>query len=121
MSAADCVFCKIIAGKIPASLVYEDDEFVAFPDLRPHARKHLLVVPRRHFASLLDAFPEGGKSEAELMGRMLEVGARVARQQGLVPGGFRSVINTLGDAGQTVFHIHLHVIGGEPLAGGFGA
>lgn len=119
--AADCVFCRIIEGKIPAKLVHQDDEFVAFPDIQPHAKRHFLVVPRRHLSSLAEAFPVAGRGEAELMGRLLEVGARVAREQGLMPGGFRSVINTGPDAGQTVFHVHLHVIGGEPLRGGFGA
>jgi histidine triad (HIT) family protein len=118
---ADCVFCRIIEGSIPANLVHQDDEFVAFPDIQPHAKRHFLVVPRRHVASLTEAFPTEASGDAALMGRLLEVGTRVAREQGLLPGGFRSVINTGPHAGQTVFHVHLHVIGGEPLRGGFGA
>lgn len=121
MTAQNCIFCKIIAGSIPSKKVYEDESFVCIEDIQPHACKHYLVLPRKHLASLADAFPEQGEGESELMGRLLRIGTQVARQQGLLPGGFRSVINTLGDAGQTVFHIHLHILGGEPLRGGFGA
>jgi histidine triad (HIT) family protein len=119
--AAECVFCRIIEGKIPAQLVHQDEEFVAFPDVQPHAKRHFLVVPRRHVASLAEAFPAEGAGDTVRMGRLLEVGARVAREQGLLPGGFRCVINTGPHAGQTVFHLHLHVIGGEFLRSGFGA
>jgi histidine triad (HIT) family protein len=120
MSGVDCIFCKIIQGAISSPRVYEDDTFICIRDIRPQAKTHLLVIPKRHIASLDDAFPAQGKQESELMGKLLEAGTRIARQQGLLPGGFRSVINTLRDGGQTVFHIHLHILGGAVLQEGFG-
>lgn len=115
-SADDCVFCKIIAGGIPSPKLYEDAEFICVRDIRPQAKTHLLVVPKEHIVSLESAFPaEGGSSKTALMGRLLEIGTTVARQQGLLPGGFRAVINTGRDGGQTVFHLHLHILGGAAL------
>jgi histidine triad (HIT) family protein len=118
---SDCLFCKIAKGSIPTSMVYEDAEFVCFKDIRPQAKTHLLVMPREHVASLDTAFPEGGGSKAALIGRLLETSTKIARKQGLLPGGFRSVINTNRDGGQTVFHLHLHILGGEPLEETFGS
>lgn len=114
-SARDCIFCKIIQGTIPSLRLLDDDEFIAIRDIHPHAKIHLLVIPKRHVASLEEAFPQSGNSMRELVGRMFEAGLRVAREQGLLPGGFRSVINTGADALQTVHHLHLHLLGGETL------
>lgn len=114
MSAASCIFCKIIAGEIPAQKIHEDDRYIAIRDIQPQAKQHLLVLPREHVVSMSDA-------SAELMGGLMEAGTRVAREQGLLPSGFRAVINTGAHGGQTVFHLHLHILGGESLRGGFGA
>lgn len=122
----DCIFCKILQGEIPASRVYEDENFVCIRDIQPQAKTHLLVIPREHVASLEAAFPEGqagtDRLEAEKrVGGLIAAGVKAARTQGLLPGGFRSVLNTNRDGGQTVFHLHLHILGGEALSGGFGA
>jgi histidine triad (HIT) family protein len=114
---ADCIFCKIIAGTIPSPRIYEDDSFICIRDIQPHARKHLLVIPKKHIPSLNEAFPEGTLGETDLMGGLLRVGAQMARQEGISESGYRSVINTGRDGTQTVFHIHLHILGGEPLRG----
>jgi histidine triad (HIT) family protein len=115
----DCVFCKVVEGEIPAPKLYEDQNFICVRDIRPQAPTHLLILPKEHITSLDAAFPEQGESRTELIGRLFETGVRVARQQGLLPGGFRSVINTGPDGGQTVFHIHLHLLGGATLNGDF--
>ncbi len=107
--AGECVFCKIIAGEIPAKLIYQDDEFVAFPDINPQAPVHLLVVPRAHCTDIIEAV----KSDPELPGRLFAVIARLAKENGLVPDGFRVVCNTGNNGGQTVKHLHLHVLGGR--------
>lgn len=106
----DCIFCKIVAGEIPAKLVYEDERAVAFRDINPQAPTHLLVIPRKHVASL------DGADEADepLLGHLLLAAASVARQEGHA-GGYRTVINTGAEAGQTVFHLHVHVLGGRTL------
>jgi histidine triad (HIT) family protein len=116
----DCVFCKIIDGKIPATRIYEDKKFICIRDIQPQAKVHLLVIPREAIPSLEEAFPEKGEGNSELVGQLFEVGTKIARQQGLLPGGFRSVINTGIAGGQTVFHLHLHILGGEALRGHFG-
>lgn len=116
----DCLFCKIIAGQIPSPRVYEDEQFICIRDIRPQASKHFLVMPKKHVASLEAAFPESGQGESALIGQLFEVGTRIARKEGLLPRGFRSVINTNEHGGQTVFHIHLHLLGGEPLEESFG-
>ncbi len=113
MSDSSCIFCRIVAGEIPAKLVYEDEGCVAFHDLNPQAPVHVLVIPRRHIASLADA--RAPEDEATL-GRVMIVAARVAKEQGLSAEGFRTVINTGAGAGQSVFHLHAHVLGGRPLA-----
>jgi histidine triad (HIT) family protein len=110
---SDCIFCKIVAGEIPAGLVYEDDHTVAFRDINPQAPTHLLVIPRAHVASLSDA-AEG--NERELLGHVMAAAAQVAAQEGLKEGGYRTVINTGAGAGQSVFHLHAHVLGGRRLS-----
>jgi histidine triad (HIT) family protein len=108
---ADCIFCKIVAGEIPAAKVYEDERAVAFNDINPQAPTHALVIPRAHVASL----SETGEGDEALLGHLLRVAARVAREEGHAEGGYRTVINTGPDAGQTVFHIHVHVLAGRTL------
>ncbi|MEZ5313499.1 MAG: histidine triad nucleotide-binding protein [Thermoanaerobaculia bacterium] len=108
----DCLFCRIAAGEIPSQRVFEDEEIVAFRDIAPQAPVHLLVIPRRHFANLLEA----AAGDARLTGRLLEVAATLAREHGLADNGFRVVFNTLADGGQTVPHIHLHLLGGRALS-----
>ena len=104
-----CLFCRIAAGEIPAAVVHETDETLAFRDINPRAPSHILVIPRRHVASLAALTPE----EGELAGRLLLVAADVARQEGLAPNGYRVVSNVGEWGGQTVDHLHLHVMGGR--------
>jgi len=106
---SDCLFCKIIAGEIPSTRVHENDRFYAFRDINPQAPSHVLAIPRKHVASLNEA------TDATLMGDLLLFARDVATQEGLADDGYRVVINTNAGAGQTVFHIHAHVLGGRPL------
>jgi histidine triad (HIT) family protein len=117
--SGSCIFCQVIEGKIPAAKLYEDDNYICIRDIRPQAKVHLLVIPKKHIPTLADAFPEKGSAEVDLVGGMFRVATHIAREQNLLPGGFRSVINTHEQAGQTVFHIHLHLLGGEALRGTF--
>lgn len=103
----NCLFCKIAAGQIPSQKVYEDTELLAFKDIHPAAPVHLLIIPKLHLASLDQA---DGSHEA-LLGRMLTLAPRLAREQG-ADNGFRTVINTGPDGGQEVYHLHMHVMGG---------
>lgn len=112
MSEENCVFCKIIAGEIPGEFVHQDEQCVVIRDLHPQAAMHVLVIPRDHIESLDDA---SQKDEA-LLGHLLRVGARVANDLGLAEGGFRTVINTGAGAGQSVFHLHVHVLAGRPMS-----
>jgi len=106
-----CIFCQVVAGEISADIIYRDDRAVAFRDINPQARVHALVIPREHLDSLDDA---SGRDE-QTLGHLLRVAARVANDEGLSESGYRTVINTGAGAGQSVFHLHLHVIGGRPL------
>ena len=106
-SDPNCIFCKIVAGLIPAKKVHEDDELIAFHDTNPWAPVHVLVIPRTHIASLADVGPE----HDALLGRMLGLAPRLMRQLG-VGNGFRTVINSGPDGGQEVLHLHMHVMGG---------
>ena len=105
----DCLFCKVIAGKVPGTIVHQDDHVVAFRDINPQAPMHVLVVPRRHIATLNDLGPE----DDDLVGELVRRAAALAREQGCAERGYRTVFNCNADAGQTVFHIHLHVLGGR--------
>ena len=109
---ADCLFCRIVAGQIPATIVYQNDDVVAFKDITPQAPAHVLVVPRRHVASLNDLGPD----DDALVGEMVRAAAAIATEQGLADRGYRTVFNCNADAGQTVFHIHLHVLGGRKMS-----
>jgi histidine triad (HIT) family protein len=109
---ADCLFCKIAAGQIPATVVYQDDRLVAFKDVNPQAPMHVLVIPRRHIATLNDL----ADGDDALVGEMIRRAAALATEQGYGDRGYRTVFNCHADAGQTVFHIHLHVLGGRKLS-----
>ena len=108
---ADCLFCKIAAGQIPATIVYQDDRLVAFKDLNPQAPMHVLVIPRRHVSSLNDLTAQ----DDALVGEMIRRAASLAGEHGYGERGYRTVFNCNADAGQTVFHVHLHVLGGRSL------
>ena len=107
----NCLFCKIIKGEIPSKKIYEDDDVFAFYDIAPQAPVHFLVVPKRHIATIMDMKPE----DCELVGKMLYRAQIIAKDLGLEEGGARFVFNCKADAGQTVFHIHLHVVGGQQM------
>ncbi len=108
---ADCLFCKIIGREIPATIVYEDDRVLAFNDINPQAPTHVLVVPKQHIPSLNELSPE----HDAIVGELVRRAAKIAQERGISAGGFRTVFNTNRDAGQTVFHIHLHLLGGRHL------
>ena len=103
----NCIFCKIIAGSIPARKVFEDDELISFHDINPWAPVHVLVIPKVHIATLADVGPE----HDALLGRLLGLAPRLMKQLGVV-GGFRTLINSGPDGGQEVYHLHMHVMGG---------
>ncbi len=106
-----CLFCKIINREIPSSIVYEDDHVLAFTDINPQAPTHVLVVPKRHIATLNDLAP----GDDAIVGEVVRRAAAIADERGIAAGGYRVVFNTNRDAGQTVFHIHLHLIGGRSM------
>jgi len=112
MSEQSCLFCRIVAKEIPADFVLQDDQAVVIRDINPQAPTHLLVIPQEHIESLDDA---SQKDEA-LLGHLLRVAARVANAEGLADGGYRTVINNGEGAGQSVFHLHVHVLGGRPMS-----
>jgi histidine triad (HIT) family protein len=111
-SMSDCLFCKIIARQVPASIVYEDDRVLAFNDINPQGPTHVLVVPKRHIATLNDL----ATGDDQIVGELVRRAVAIAKERGIDAGGFRTVFNTNRDAGQTVFHVHLHLIGGRSLA-----
>jgi len=108
---SECLFCKIAAGQIPAKIVHQDADVLAFEDIQPQAPQHVLVIPRRHVASLNDLTP----GDDALMGRLLRAAAEVAKARGFADGGWRAVVNVGKDAHQLVFHVHLHVLGGRAM------
>jgi histidine triad (HIT) family protein len=108
----DCLFCKIIGGQIPAAIVYQDDDLVVFKDINPQAALHVLVVPRRHIATLNDLQP----GDDGLVGEMVRRAAAIAAENGYDARGYRTVFNCNADAGQTVWHIHLHLLAGRRLS-----
>ena len=108
----DCIFCKIIAGEIPASKLYDDDEVLAFNDINPQAPTHLLVIPKRHIESLATVTLE----ESALLGHLLATASRLARDLGLAERGYRVVFNVGQDGGMAVYHLHAHILGGRRMA-----
>ncbi|MDR1654371.1 MAG: histidine triad nucleotide-binding protein [Treponema sp.] len=108
----DCIFCKIIEGEIPSKKIYEDDDMLAFHDIGPQAPVHFLLIPKRHITSIM----ETGDGDALLIGRLLVKAQELAKEAGCGEKGARFVINCKEDGGQTVGHLHIHVLGGRPLA-----
>lgn len=108
---SDCLFCKMVAGTIKPDVVYEDDAVLAFRDINPQAPTHVLVVPKRHISTINDLTGE----DAELVGRLYLGAKKVAEQEGIAAEGYRTVMNCNAAAGQTVFHLHLHVLGGRNM------
>jgi histidine triad (HIT) family protein len=104
-----CLFCRIVRREIPAKIVREDEHTLAFRDIDPKAPTHVLVIPKHHVASLDDA------KDPALVGRLMLAAADIARTEGIAQGGYRTVVNSGADAGQTVFHLHLHLLGGRKL------
>jgi len=107
-----CLFCKIIDREIPASIVYEDERVIAFNDINPQASTHVLVIPKQHVATLNDL----DSTHDAIVGELVRRASAIAKERGIDAAGYRTVFNTNRDAGQTVFHIHLHLIGGRSLA-----
>lgn len=107
----DCLFCKMIRGEIQPNTVYEDDRVLAFRDINPQAPTHVLVIPKEHIATINDL----GPGDTSLVGELYLAAQEVARSEGLAESGYRTVMNCGRDAGQAVFHIHLHVLGGRPM------
>ncbi len=108
----DCLFCKIAAGDIPATIVHQDDDVVAFEDINPQAPHHVIIIPRRHIATVNDVEPE----HEALLGKMATTAKASAAERGFAADGYRLVLNCNRAAGQTVFHIHMHLLGGRSLA-----
>ncbi len=106
-----CLFCKIISKEIPAKIVYEDEHALAFEDINPQAPVHILVIPKKHISTSLDIAPE----DYELIGKLIEIANKLARENSVAEKGFRVVLNCNREAGQTVFHIHLHLLGGRAM------
>jgi histidine triad (HIT) family protein len=109
----DCLFCKIIDNTIPTKKIYEDDLVVAFDDINPNAPVHQLIIPKKHYSTLNDV-PE---AEKEIVGHMFQVAKKLAEQAGIAEQGYRTVINCNAMGGQTVFHLHLHLLGGKQMSG----
>tara|TARA_B110000438_G_scaffold1095_1_gene1075 strand:+ start:690 stop:1034 length:345 start_codon:yes stop_codon:yes gene_type:complete len=108
----DCLFCKMIAGEIPCNIVYENESVFAFRDIDPKAPTHILLIPRKHIRSI----NELGESDQTLAGELLLIAKKIAKDEGIDESGFRTIFNTNSDGGQTVFHIHMHILGGRKMA-----
>jgi len=108
---SDCLFCGVVEGKIKGNIVYQDDSVVAFKDINPKAPVHVLIIPRRHVAGVLDLKADDGA----VIGHIFVIAARLAREQGIADSGFRVVVNSGADAGQSVFHLHYHLLGGRRM------
>ncbi len=111
MTLDDCIFCKIAAGETRSTFVHEDEVCVAFDDLSPQAPTHILVIPREH----IDSLDKAGSKYKETLGHLLLSAAEIAREKGFAENGYRIVINTNSDGGQTVFHLHVHLLAGRPF------
>jgi len=108
----DCLFCKIVKGEIPAKVIYEDEKVLVFEDINPQAPVHTLVIPKKHISTLLEITGE----DNELIGYLFQVANNIAKDKGIAEKGFRLVINCNREAGQTVFHVHLHLLGGRTMS-----
>ena len=108
---SDCLFCGIADGKIKANLVYQDEAVLAFKDIAPKAPVHMLIIPCKHLVSVSDI----AEADCELIGQIFQVAARLAREQGIANSGYRVVVNSGADAGQSVFHLHFHLLGGRQM------
>lgn len=108
---SDCIFCKIVSGDIPSTNVYKDEQVTAFRDINPAAPTHILIVPNRHIDSVNMMIPD----DEPLIGRLVGVAKLLAAQEGIAEGGYRLIINTGAEAGQTVFHLHMHLLGGRQM------
>jgi len=112
----DCIFCQIIAGKVPSEIIYQDEEVAAFRDINPQAPVHLLIIPKKHIPSLAHL----SEGELPLVGHMVDVANQLARREGVAESGYRLVINCGEEGGQLVPHLHLHLLGGRGLSGTLG-
>jgi histidine triad (HIT) family protein len=108
---SDCLFCSIVDGKLKANLVYQDEAVLAFKDIAPKAPVHILIIPREHIVSVLDLDANDGA----VIGQIFQVAGRLAREQGIAESGFRVVVNSGADAGQSVLHLHYHLLGGRQM------
>ena len=108
---SDCLFCGIVDGKVKANLVYQDDSIIAFKDIAPKAPVHVLIIPRQHLVSVSDI----AEADCGLIGQIFQVAARLAHEQGIADSGYRVVVNSGADAGQSVFHLHYHLLGGRQM------
>ena len=111
MGVDGCIFCRIVGGEIPAARVFEDELCIAFNDLSPQAPVHILIIPREH----VDSLGEATEAHNETLGHVLLTAAKIARDKGFADNGYRVVINTNSDGGQTVFHLHVHLLAGRPF------
>ncbi len=109
----DSIFTKIINREIPAQIEYEDDDIIAFKDIAPSAPVHILIVPKKQISTLNDS----GENDAALLGKIILVAAKIAKQKGIAENGYRLIMNCNADGGQTVFHVHCHLLGGKNLGG----
>ncbi|MBV1786916.1 histidine triad nucleotide-binding protein [Marinobacterium sp. D7] len=107
----DCLFCKIVDGEIPAEILYQDDKVIAFRDINPQAPFHALVIPRQHIATVNDIADD----DRELVGHLVQAAGKIAQKEGFSEDGFRTVLNCNSHGGQTVYHLHLHLLGGKPM------
>ena len=112
----DCIFCQIVAGKLPSEILYQDEEVIAFHDIRPLAPTHVLIIPKRHIPSLAELTD----AEMSLIGHMAKVANQLAKQAGVAEGGYRLVISSGEEGGQVVPHLHMHLLGGRKLSDGLG-
>jgi histidine triad (HIT) family protein len=112
----ECVFCQIVAGKLPSDIVYQDEKVIAFRDINPQSPTHVLIIPKKHIASLAEL----AEGEASLMGHMVNIANQLAKKEGVAQSGYRLVVNCGQEGGQLVPHLHLHLLGGRQLSGTMG-
>ena len=108
---AECLFCRIVSKKVPAKFIYEDERIMAFEDINPQAPVHALVIPKKHISTTLDIEDE----DNELIGHLFQTAGKIAKEKGIAERGFRLVVNTNQEAGQTVYHVHIHILGGRHM------